>query len=236
MRIVQGDGVSTGMAVTAVALMAAAVGYYLFVPAPKVTAKRVSVATQRHKIMHDAEKAKAQVDSLRAEPLAHVWTERPEKVMPQVLARLNALGKSAHVTVNGFRPQKEQAAGEVQILPFFLTLQGNVDGISRFLENLNDHEPKIALSMIQIATAETGNAPATASLNVVAYLQPPDDSQDDSPSPEATKKTNNLGAHSGSVKTETKSVTGPTENPSKSTKGPGAAAAGAKSAGVESHG
>jgi hypothetical protein len=224
MRIVQGDTYSAGAVIASAVIMAGVLGYILVVPRPTVGNALIGQQPKKRKIILDISSTHKQYADLKAAPLKHVYTTSTEEAAPDALQRLNALGKAAHVTVNGFRPQKEQDAGAVQILPYFLTVQGSFDGIAKFLESLSNNEPKLAISLIQIAAPETGNSQVTASINVVGYLQPADDSDTaDTASGKTavnatTSKSSDLGGHSGSGSVASKTVTGTPEKPSDSLK------------------
>lgn len=215
MKFVMGDATSTGLVIAAAVIMVGVGGYLAFVPPPKAGPQIAKAVQQEAKLKKSAASLASEYDKVRSAPGVHLFTTSIENTVPQVLKRLTDRAKQSRVSLSGFRPQKEQPNGDIQILPFFMTVQGSIGGITQFLEGLEANEQKLAITMIQIAAPESANTDVTASINVVAYLKPEDPVSSDVKSGKVVSKPGKkddkvaeLGGHSATSKRLSETVTG----------------------------
>ena len=167
-RIQVTDPVSTGVMGVAVALLLGLIIFLVVVPRPTV---KIATSSGPDPAIAAITKDNKDLAAVHAEIDSHIWNEDPDDIAPQALKIFTDLATKNKITVTSFRPQKEMPADPLQMLPFFAAVQGEFPDMARFTKALQTN-PKLALSLLQIASADASTDKVTASIGLVAYIDP----------------------------------------------------------------
>jgi Tfp pilus assembly protein PilO len=154
----------------AVALLAVALAVVLFVPRPTTNglAGRLQRDTLRAQIaIKDAKKSSADAEARVKET---TWTGDPKQIPPAALAKVSTLATQRGLKLVAFRPQRTNEAGVFRQLPFLVTVEGPYPSITKFCQDIDQPSSRLAVDLIQIASADAASNAVTASVGLVAYV------------------------------------------------------------------
>lgn len=161
------------VAFCALIVLAAIAMYDLVVPKPaeaKTKQQRTfDVNMQMHNVeIHKSDLAKAQAASAR-----YIWSvKKTDEIGASSLKTITAMAQKHKVTVLGFRPQKATSDSGLQVLPYLIILEGDFPGMSAFLNDLENVQTKLAVTMVQLASADANTDRVNANIGVTAYSLP----------------------------------------------------------------
>jgi hypothetical protein len=157
----------------AVAALAGLLVFDLFVPAP--TIKKSAQARMRNEqtVRDQTYKFKADVERIKKEVAARVWTGSADSVGAQALEMATSIAKSKGLKLTAFRPQKALDEGELWRLAFVMTLEGSFPGLQSVVRELETPSRRLSVHLVQVASADEASDLVNATIGVTAYLEKP---------------------------------------------------------------
>jgi hypothetical protein len=144
-----------------------AIGFFLFGPRTSpVTFPTAPLADDQHlsKIADVTNHAKKRIES-------KLWDLNSQELGASVLSELNGTAEKDHVQVSDFRIEKTTEVGEQREAPFVVVLDGDFKDVMKMLGTLESPDSKLALSMLQMATSDTGPGFIKATVGLTAFLR-----------------------------------------------------------------
>ena len=172
----QSESISSTLIILAI-LMALGAGVWFAMPLPKpaVAGSPAAVAYQQqikdlNKQITDNQK-KGDDAEAAIEPL--LWTDGLEKIGPQAQNAINGLVKKHGLKLVALRPQKPiEGQGLIQV-PFGLTLDGPFPATMEFVKDLENENLKLAVTTVQISSADQASDRVTGNVSIAAFLRSP---------------------------------------------------------------
>jgi len=147
---------------------------YAFVPKPKPGTSLGRLNQSVRDTNNSTQEAKARSDEAKATIEKRSWSEGPEKVAPLALTKVNQYVSETGVRLLAFRPQRSLAGKDLQPVPFLVSVEGTYPKIMAFCQKLDFQEPKLAVNLVQVASADSASDKVTASIGLTAYAKVPD--------------------------------------------------------------
>lgn len=160
--------------VSVVAIIAILVLFWMALHPPSSTVgnlKEVRKSQREDRATADAAKEKAtKIES----SLANLtWKGSADTVGPQALGTVTRLAQAAQVTATAFRPQRTQDDGGVPQMAFLVTIEGRYPNVMTFLRNIEKPESKMAVTLLQMASADASNDLVNTTVGLTAFFQEP---------------------------------------------------------------
>jgi Tfp pilus assembly protein PilO len=160
------------MSSLAAVIVASALVYMIFVPKPSTVNLERKTQNQLYAVKKE-EKAnrltiaegKARVDKL-------TWAGGAQQVAAGALSKVTEVAKNHKLKLVAFRPQRDQDANGLGQLPILISLDGAYPDVVAFTRDLETEESKLAINLVQVAAADAATDRVTASVGIVAYLNP----------------------------------------------------------------
>ena len=157
------------LSVLSVVVLVSSLLFVLFVPKPSTKGLAAKDRTARSKILTATKFAKDNIDAADKVLVHTVWQETPELVGPKALAKVSKYAQDHRIKLSAFRPQK-QIDGVLIQLPFVITVEGSFSDVMEFEKELEKPENKLAVNMVQLASADAASDKVSGNLYVLAYL------------------------------------------------------------------
>lgn len=100
-----------------------------------------------------------------------LWTVGPDEVSPQALSIVSGLAAKNHLKVIAFRPQKPVDVQGMTSIPFSLSVDGAYLDALKLVKDIETTDTKLAVSLVQVNSAEASSDHVTGTINFVAYLK-----------------------------------------------------------------
>lgn len=146
--------------------------FLLFYPKPTTKGIASRFRKQDFRIQLDTQamkKRKVEASELIDE---NTWVGGPETVGPSALTKLSTIAAKHKVKVTGFRPQRQANAETVNTLPFLVNLEGPFSNVVDATRDIESNGTRLGVSMVQVTSAEATTSKVSASVGIVAYLNP----------------------------------------------------------------
>jgi Tfp pilus assembly protein PilO len=101
--------------------------------------------------------------------LPRLWEGDPDRIAALVLATLTQNATQHQIKINAFRPQRVQAHGEMNAMPFTLQAIGTAGNVRDFVATLDAPSSKLALQSLQLAATDASSSTVNASMSFTAY-------------------------------------------------------------------
>ena len=140
----------------------------------KPTVKGLATSQRKHEM-------KAKIATRNAEERAesankwltdYAWKGTEQNVTPVALASVNGLLEPTKIKMISFRPQRMAVGGKLSQVPYVLTLEGSFAEVKALIPRLERKENKLAVNLVQIASADSASDKVTATIGLIAYLAP----------------------------------------------------------------
>lgn len=165
------ESIASSVSIIAIiVLLGTALWYWLPLPSLQsyqVKSNERQLATARKSIdaaQDDRKKAEAEV-------APSLWSGTPEEVAPQALSQVTGLAKERALKLVAFRPQKPVDIKGLTQITFGITLDGPFPNTVQFVKDLEQANLKLAVSTVQIASADQASDRVTGTVSVVAYIK-----------------------------------------------------------------
>lgn len=106
---------------------------------------------------------------VKNEPI--VWAADPDEISAQAMALVTKMANARNLNVVAFRPQRAQANGNLMMLPYQLSVDGSFPEVIRFLQAMETKGTKLAVNLVQVASADGASDEVNATIGVVAYRE-----------------------------------------------------------------
>lgn len=169
------DQASGFVSAAAVLTMVGTLGYLLFTMwRPGTTTADIDAAAkkQQDKLRFDTRLADKKLGESTEAINAVTWSDLPENIGTKAFHQVAALAQSRKIKLNAFRPQREDVADDLNTLPYLVTVEGPFTSVLAFERDLDSPKNRLAISLIQMSSADPNTDRVTANIGVVAYLQP----------------------------------------------------------------
>lgn len=100
------------------------------------------------------------------------WSGSVQEVNAAILKRVNTLLQNHNLKSGTFRPQRASTVDTLNTLPYALTLDGTYVEVMNFVRDLETPANRLAISSLQVQSADINSDRVNANLTVVAYLDP----------------------------------------------------------------
>ena len=102
----------------------------------------------------------------------YAWKGTEQNVTPVALASVNGLLEPTKIKMISLRPQRMAVGGKLSQVPYVLTLEGSFAEVKALIPRLERKENKLAVNLVQIASADSASDKVTATIGLIAYLAP----------------------------------------------------------------
>ncbi len=141
---------------------------------PKASSK--GLVSKKQKAVFQIElanqKSKESLAAATTQIVAQTWTGSAQQIGPIALTKIGALAQAHHLKLNGFRPQRADNAGDLTLQPFLINIAGTFPDLIGFTKEIEAKGSRLAINMIQVASADSNTDAITASVGVMAYTAP----------------------------------------------------------------
>ena len=146
-------------------------GYLLFAPKPAYKRSAAKQGRMEMTLKLSAQTARERKESAEATIKNRTWDGTAEKLTPIALARVNSYVAKAGVHLLAFRPQRSVVGKKLESIPFLVSVEGEYPKVMNFFRTLDKEDPKIALNLIQVSSADNSSDKVTGSAGLVAYVK-----------------------------------------------------------------
>ncbi len=165
------DMIASVITILALFMLAGTLAWMVFVKPPD----EAGIANGKHKnemqLTKQIAQAKANNEALQKAIDPALWTGTPEQVGPNALAQVTKLAKLRSLKLVAFRPQKPVDAEGLTQVPFTASVDGSFPNTMKFVKDLETSNSKLAVSLVQVNSADAATDHVTGTVNVVAYLR-----------------------------------------------------------------
>jgi Tfp pilus assembly protein PilO len=159
------------MGVLALLIVLATGLYVVLTPFPKAPSAVAKQDSER-KIRKEIEDAKSRTKELNAEINRHTWSIPQDEVGPAALAKVASLAKARNLKLTAFRPQKTAVMDGLTQMPFLILVDGPFPSVVQFMKDINRTDTKLAVTVVQMASADEASDRVTATIGAAAYWKP----------------------------------------------------------------
>lgn len=164
------DQLAAVFAILAVAILLGVLGCVLFLKAPTAADVGQGRIRSEHQLEDAAKSARKKVVALEAKIKPLVWSGAPEQVGPEALAQVTGLAKANHLKLVAFRPQKALPVDPLTQTPFTISIDGSFLDAMKFIQQLESDRTRLAVSLIQLSSADAWSDHVSGTVSVVAYV------------------------------------------------------------------
>lgn len=145
---------------------------WLLTPIPSRTRINAGRKVQALRLEKEAKNLRDSLAETQAKIDPLLWKGTQEEIGPSALASVTKLAKAHGVRILAFRPQKTIEMGGLNQVPFSISTDGTYPNTMQFVKDLETNHTKLAVSLVQVAASDAATDQVTASITVVAYIQP----------------------------------------------------------------
>ncbi len=173
MKINSRNPIALGMLVVGLILLVGAVLFHFLVKPPTIEAAKAKLDKQ----IGDASRKIAANNKNTANEIAliqnRLWQDADDQIAPAALRRVGDVAKKHGVKLTTFRPQKEVSAGALNLLPFFVSVDGTFPAVYDFVKDLEENNQLLlVVNLVQLTSNDQTSHNVTASVGIDAYLDP----------------------------------------------------------------
>ena len=178
MKIEASDRTWTVLSIIAIGVLALIAGFDLIYPKPHATVTAQQSKQKEKQLLDQITAQKITVASIQRNNAQLLWTNADgtpaaaDKIAAQSLDALTAMSAKRGVTLLGFRPQKANLVGGIVQQPYMVTFDGSYPGVVGVLSDLEGSLHKLAVSVVQVSSADPATDRVNANIGVVAYTLP----------------------------------------------------------------
>ena len=140
---------------------------------PLPTAKSAAIQNSNKKLalikgIDESDVSRSKAD---AEIRKLLWTGAPETVAPQAMTKITELARKRGLKLVAFRPAKFVEGQGLIGVPVGVTVDGTFPNTMLFVKDIEKSDLNLAVSTVQVASADAASDRVTGTVNVVAYLK-----------------------------------------------------------------
>ncbi|MFZ4508335.1 MAG: type 4a pilus biogenesis protein PilO [Fimbriimonas sp.] len=163
----------SSLIVLAILVLATTLAVMLFLPKP--TDK--GIAKQRRdkelELKLSKQQASDRLAELKASINSRIWDLPADQIGPGALSKVSQAAAAHKLKIVAFRPQRANEAEDLIQLPYLVTLDGPYLSVLGFVQDIQAKENKLAVNLVQLASADGASNRVTASVSLMAYQKPP---------------------------------------------------------------
>lgn len=171
---VRKESVPTMLLVLAALVLVLTLVTIIALPKPSAAAEIRKFRQQEVTAKLAARKAEETTAVARAQIKALTWREGADQVGPKVLSTFTALVRERGLKLVSFRPQRAPQAATVPQVPFLATVEGPYPKLVDLVRAVEKPSSKLAVGLVQLASADETTSRATANISLTAFLEPPE--------------------------------------------------------------
>lgn len=153
-------------------LLATVVGIVL--PKPQVADVARNERNQTKRIQSSIRGIREQATVAKASVVARTWSEDPSQIQAQLVNLTTTLAKKRGVEWQRLQPQKPIVGGPLEQVPFVLVVEGPFPAVAALQRDLEASTNRLAISLFQLASANSESNRVSASIGLVANRAPLD--------------------------------------------------------------
>ncbi len=134
---------------------------------PGAIASRQSKAMQD--VKNEATEAQTEATKLKAKIASLTWAGAADTVVPSAIAIVKQRADARQLTLRGFRPLTAKELEGLEMMPYTISLEGRYPNILQFAKDLETNGGKLAVNLVQIASADEATDQVSATIGIVAY-------------------------------------------------------------------
>ncbi|HEY3780826.1 MAG TPA: type 4a pilus biogenesis protein PilO [Fimbriimonadaceae bacterium] len=143
------------------------------VPKPYTTLTRRVQAENIRQLNDNVKVYQAQLKTATTSVDKYVWKKNSDEISSQSLKNVTAIAIKHKVQMLGFRPQKPSEDGGFTHLPYLVLLSGTYPNVQAALQDIEAPVNRLAISLVQFASADANSDSVNATIGVVAYSLTP---------------------------------------------------------------
>lgn len=160
-----------GACVAAMIVLVFLAGYNFLSPQPAPAQAVAKRQAEVRKLETELETFRNDVTKDRKLNQSRLWTQSGDQLGAEAMKIITGLAQANRLKVVAFRPQRSQTEGELTRYGYLAALDGSFPAVMGFLSSLESQAKRLALSSIQISSADGASDRVTASVSVVAFRQ-----------------------------------------------------------------
>jgi hypothetical protein len=98
-----------------------------------------------------------------------VWNMAGDQVGPKALERVSKSCALRQIKLSSFRPQRSFSENGLEGLGFIATIEGTYPAVTAFINDMESSDVKLAVNLVQLASADGSTDTVTANIGLVAY-------------------------------------------------------------------
>lgn len=160
------------LSIGAMGVLAVTFAFALLTPPPKpkmTDTARDNAKFQARLLTREAEKSAV---NAMAAAQKRVYGGTAEKIAPLAMSTVSALARKHGLRVVAFRPQRVVDDADLVHVPFLISLDGPFPKIAGFVRDLDSKQSRLAVSQLQVTSADPASDRVNATVGAVAFLQP----------------------------------------------------------------
>jgi len=158
--------IASGLAIGALAIIAA---YDLLTPKPEPAVPTTKLGADAGRLTTENLIAKKKLSESEAEVKRLTWSTNADQIGSSALNTVTTLSQSKGLKLLAFRPQRTAEDGGLTRLPYMISLEGPYLGVIGFLRMLETPSNKLAVNLVQVASADPSSDRVSATVGVVAF-------------------------------------------------------------------
>lgn len=103
-----------------------------------------------------------------------LWNVSLQELGPTALGQVNEAAVKRKVKVSSFRPQKINNVKGVTLVPYVMTVEGSYPDVVGLVRDLGNENSKLAVNLVQLASADANSDKVSATVGLVAYISSPE--------------------------------------------------------------
>ncbi len=155
----------------AVVVLAITLGFMLM-SKPRAIGSTLSRNREERKIKTETAQAEAAWKKSTAAALPRLWSGTPDQVAPAAMSTVSALVRRHNLRLVAFRPQRAAEGFELAQVPFLISLEGPFPAVTGFVRDLDSQGSRLAVNLVQVASADPTSDRVNATVGAVAFLKP----------------------------------------------------------------
>lgn len=142
------------------------------IPTPSVAGARKAASEKERKLTMEYKEKLEKYEVSKTVIAASAWGGAAERVSPAILDRLTKIASIKGLKIQSFRPQKIQDAADLEVLAYSLSIEGPFPNVMSFIQLVEKQEKNLAVTLVQVASADGETDEVNASLGIAAFVIP----------------------------------------------------------------
>lgn len=145
--------------------------FMAFKPKPTPRAELAKARQERLSIHEKTAALRTQLETVTSTVAARIWIGTPDEVENRAMARVNSLARESGLRIIAFRPQRRTELEGLGSQPFVLAVEGKFPAVVGFASRLGTPDTKLAVTQLQVSSADAASDTVNATLGISAYRQ-----------------------------------------------------------------